>query len=60
LLFLQLTWADIYVVAIIELFDKIIPEVIADKYPSIKALATKVYNLPGIKEHRATRPVTAF
>jgi len=57
-LLFQWTWADIYFVAITELLDKILPEVSANKYSNIKALAAKIYSLHGIKEYRATRPIT--
>lgn len=56
----QLTWADFQYAASLENFEFIFGKEALDQYPHLKALKEKVFNLPGIKEWVAERPVTEF
>lgn len=50
-----MTLADLYFTALDELMEQIVPG-ITDKYENLQALRDKVYELPQIKQWRATRP----
>ncbi|KAG8225447.1 hypothetical protein J437_LFUL004448 [Ladona fulva] len=56
----QLTWADFQYAASLENFELIFGKEALDQYPHLKALKERVFELPGIKEWVAKRPVTEF
>ncbi|EEB14150.1 glutathione S-transferase alpha-4, putative [Pediculus humanus corporis] len=56
----QLTWADLYFSAVVDLMVNVLKEPILDKYPNLKALKEKVDSLPSIKAYREKRPKTLF
>ncbi|XP_046392078.1 glutathione S-transferase-like [Ischnura elegans] len=56
----QLTWADFQYAASLENFELIFGKEALDQYPHLKALKEKVFDLPGVKEWVAERPVTEF
>ena len=54
--FLQLTWADIYYVAILDVMGCMVKEDLVEKYPKLKALKEHVLALPAIKSWVEKRP----
>jgi len=56
--FLQLTWADIYFVAIFDVLSIVAKEDLVEEYPNLKALKELVLALPAIKSWVEKRPET--
>lgn len=56
----SITWADFVFAASLESFECIFGKDALDKYPALKTLKDKVFNLPGIKEWIEKRPPTDF
>ncbi|KAK6633934.1 hypothetical protein RUM43_001535 [Polyplax serrata] len=56
----SVTWTDFVFASSLENFECIFGKKALDRYPSLKALKEKVFNLPGIKEWVERRPITDF
>ena len=56
--FLQLTWADIFFVAILDYLSGMAKEDLVENYPKLKALKEHVLALPAIKSWVEKRPET--
>nr|QHU80051.1 glutathione S-transferase S5 [Bemisia tabaci] len=54
----KLTWADLWVVSLLDLVNKYTERTLEEKYPLIIALKDKVLSIPSIKAWVAKRPVT--
>lgn len=55
----RMTWADLAIGRVMEEVFGPLPE-LRKTYPKVNALAERIYQLPRIKEHRETRPVSTF
>lgn len=55
----KMTWADLAIGRAMEEVFLALPD-LCQKFPRVNAQAEKIYQLPRIKEHRKTRPVTDF
>nr|XP_018896149.1 PREDICTED: glutathione S-transferase-like isoform X2 [Bemisia tabaci]XP_018896150.1 PREDICTED: glutathione S-transferase-like isoform X2 [Bemisia tabaci]XP_018905240.1 PREDICTED: glutathione S-transferase-like [Bemisia tabaci] len=54
----RLTWADLWVVALLDLVNKTMERTLEEKYPLFEALRDKVLAIPSIKAWVAKRPKT--
>jgi len=57
-LWLQLTWADIFFIAIQQYLDAMVKFEVVEKYPNLKALKEKVRAIPQIAAWLAKAPKT--
>jgi glutathione S-transferase len=53
---MQLTWADLYFVGILDCFNAMAKEDLAENHPNLKALRENVLALPPIKAWVEKRP----
>lgn len=56
ILFLQLTWADIFFVSFIEYFNFLLNHEVIANYPNLQLVEKNVVELPGIKAWLEKRP----
>lgn len=54
----QLTWVDLYFVAILDYLNFMTKQDLIEKYPNLKALKEKVLAVDSIKKWIEKRPVT--
>ena len=55
-----MTWADFVFASSLENFECIFGKNALDRYPALKALKEKIFNIPKIKEWVQKRPQTEF